>query len=307
MPRIRIAIGITIAMLGLAAFVLQARHAFPISVLPVASPTPCETSGAIATARVQNVSIQFFCGIDAQQQALIKQFVGHALDAMPPGVSPAAEVFAFEDLNQGVSLQSDWLQQQGYSSAQAQLHLNWEDNHLLGQTIANGVFLYMGGDIAPADMASTTRMTVLHEMHHVLQFQLAGANAQPPVWFVEGGAQAFTDLELQSLGYPESDKHTSDYWCDYRLAELERDGGDVPEECSYIEGEHAVNVLLQAFGKQPYYQLLTQLGKGASFASAFQAVYGYSLDEFYQRFEQYRNSGYAHVPDFRAPSVIAAP
>ncbi len=307
MPRIRIAIVIIIATLGLAVFVLQARHAFPTSLLPVASPTPCETAGAIATAMVQKVSIQFFCGIDARQQALIEQFVGHALDAMPPGVSPAADVFAFEDLNQGISLQSDWLQQQGYSSAQAQLRLNWEDNHLLGQTIANGIFLYMGGDIAAANMASTTRMTVLHEMHHVLQFQLAGANAQPPVWFVEGGAQAFTDLELQSLGYPESDKHASDYWCDYRLTDLERDGGDVPLECSYLEGEHALNLLLQAYGKQRYYQLLMQLGKGVSFTSAFRTVYGYPLDEFYQRFEQYRNSGYARMPSLPALSAMVGP
>ncbi len=305
MPRFRIAIFVTV--FGLAALALPARHAFPTVFSPEPSPTPCETAGAIRTARVQNVLVQFYCGVDVQEQNLITEFVQHALDAMPPGISPAADVFAFEGLNQGVSLQYAWLQQQGYSPAQAQLRLNWEGNKLLGQTIANGVFLYVGSSVSADDRVATTRMTVLHEMHHILQFQLAGANAQVPVWFVEGGAEDFTDRELTSLGYPAFEKHSSDYWCDYRLTDLEHDGADVPLECAYLEGEHAVDLLLHTSGQQPYYELLSAIGKGESFSAAFKSVYGYSLGCFYQRFEEYRNSGYTVRPKLRVPSATALP
>ncbi len=258
-------------------------------------PAPCSVSAPAQTAQIQQATVTFYCGIDTAQQDLILHLVGKALDSMPPGMVSRVQVFAFTDLDQGVAAEYNFLKGQGYSPSLPYLHSAWLDNGFLGQTFKGGVFLYSGNSAWRRD-PSLAALTVLHEMHHIVQYQLMGPGMQGPVWLLEGGAEDFANSQLIDLGYSAPARDALEYRCNYPLAQLENDDHELPLGCRYLEGARAVRLLLDAYGQQAYYRLFREIGMHDSFSSAFKSVYGYPLARFYTGFEEYRESGYTVRP-----------
>ncbi len=266
--------------------------------------THCTQKDAVRTTAVRQVLAHFYCGVSGSDQAQIIELIGHALDAMPAGALPDAQVYAFADLDQGVAAEHGFLQSEGYDISAGQLQLAWLNNDYLGQTFRGAVFLYVGNSSWRRDPLLPP-LTVLHEMHHLLQYQLLDSNRRVPLWLLEGGADEFALLELSKLGLPAPSRSFSSYRCDYPLADLEDEHEAVPLACAYVHGAQAVQLLLGQRGNQAYYQLFRNLGGSTSFAASFSRAYDFPLTDLYRAFHARQDSGSTVPPRFAVP--LASP
>ena len=281
------------------ALVLVSNEGFrvgPITLLSPEQPT-CVHPGMVKTVLLRQMATHFYCGVTHVEQDRITELIGHALDAMPSGVLQPADVFVFTDLNQGVLAEAAWLKTKGYTPPIQSLRATWLDNGLIGQTFKGAVFLYVGNSAWNRDPAVSS-LAVLHEMHHLLQYQLVDSSHPIPLWLQEGGADEFALLQLSALGLPVPSRSASAFHCDYSLSALEYERQDVPLACAYAEGAQAVRLLLNENGQQAYYQLLRNIGTNSSFNAAFVRTYGFNLGEFSRRFDAFRKSSYAVHPGF---------
>ncbi len=289
--------------------ILACGGEFRLSGTPTAfaSPTPCAETGIVRTARVRQITVDFYCGLAGSEQDLILEAVGDAMDAMPPDILTSAHVTAFTILDQGLAAEYAWLKAEGYTGSLDSLRPEWLEKHLLGRAYPRAVFLYAGAEDWQHNFATVTRPTVLHEMHHLLQSELIHSFRHDPVWLAEGGADEFTELELADLDLPAPLPRMTSEECNYRLIQLEYERADVPFPCYYLEGARAVHVLLDEYGRQTYYQLLKNIGTKSAFDRAFVATYGISLYDFYRLFDIYRISGYTARPRFSVPTPVPTP
>ncbi len=260
-----------------------------------ASAAPACTQSAVQSVKVRQVAVHFYCGINTSEQAQIAALVAHALDAMLPTVLQPAQVYAFTNLDQGLAAEYGFLKSEGYHRSISDLEADWLDRELLGQTFKGAVFLYLGNSAWNRDPV-VPALTVLHEMYHLMQYQLLDSPHQAPLWLLEGGADAFALHELNSLALPVPVRNGTSYRCDYSLSDLEYAQEGVPLACAYLEGSQAVSLLLDRSGQQAYYQLFRNIGINASFDDAFMQTYGFRLLDFYTRFDRYRESGYTVRP-----------
>ena len=152
---------------------------------------------------------------------------------------PGAQVYAFTNLDQGVAAELQVLQGQGYWFSEQTLLAEWLDNGFLGQTFKGAAFLYVGNPAWNQDPTALTSLTVLHEMHHLLQYQLVNSNRQVPTWLLEGGADDFAAREMANLDLLAPSRTGASYHCDYRLVDLQRERAGVPLACAYVEGARA--------------------------------------------------------------------
>jgi hypothetical protein len=267
---------------------------------------PCERPGILTTVVLRQVMIHFSCGVSVVEQHRIMDFTAHALDNMPPGILPHADIFAFTSLEQGVAAESAFLKGKGYSPSTLRLQADWLDNGFLGQAFKDAIFLDVGNSAWSRD-PSIPSLTVLHEMHHLLQYELLASNRPIPLWLQEGGADEFALRQLSALGLPAPARNTSPEHCDYSLADLERERPEVPLACAYVEGAQAVRLLLDGHGQGAYYLLLRNLGASSSFEAAFGQTYGIRLEDFYRRFEAYRKASYTINPALESVPIVRSP
>ncbi len=271
------------------------------------SPAPCAQKGVLRTVKMQYVTVAFYCGVSAARQGLIIKFLAPALHAIPPDAMPEVHVIVFSDLDEGVAAEYSFLEGEGYHPSLQRLRSGWIESRFLGQTFKGAVFLYLGNPAWSRDPIAITSLTVFHEMHHLLQYQLLDANQHIPVWLLEGGADTFAALEMADLGLPTPPRSALSYSCDYPLADLEYEREDVPRACAYLEGAQAVRLLLDDYGTPAYYQLFRSIGKQRTFDGAFLQAYGFHAYDFYRFFDAYQESGQARLPHLPALSRLSAP
>ena len=281
----------------------------PIHLASLLTPraAPCATFDSFHTVRVQQATVTIFCGVDQRQQDNVLPLVDVALRAMPPGIVRTAQVFLFSDLDDGLRSEYRLLKQEGFSPSLDELRSDWTADSFLGQAFKGGVFLYVGNPAWSHDSFGIARLTVLHEMHHLLQFELLNSNRRLPLWLSEGAADDVAESELAGLKLQVPTRSTSSFHCDYSLSQLEEEQDDVPLACAYLEGQPAAHLLLQQGDQASYYRLLQEVGQGTSFADAFQRAYGFRLADFYGLFNGFRQSGYLIPPALPLPMGIALP
>jgi hypothetical protein len=143
-------------------------------------------------------------------------------------------------------------------------------------------------------------LVVLHEMHHLVQYELSHG-VKAPVWFMEGGAQSFATRELLSLGETPIDRSGELPFCTAALNDLvyaNVNSGKLEEDCIYIEGAAAVDLLIGYGGTDRYYEVFRQFHRLGNFKSAFNKAFSGVLtyDQFMTDFTSYQNSGYKNIP-----------
>jgi hypothetical protein len=273
---------------------------------PQPSPTPCPESEIIPE-DVDEISVYFYCDVAVSSRDIVTEYIRHALDVSPLDKDLKAEVFVFSDLDEGAKVEYRWLHAHG-SLLGYQYIYNRLKTHL-GEAANYGgrsaVFLY----IKHSQRSSFTEEVVLHEMHHVMQFELVGYSARfyIPEWLIEGGADFFARQQLEALGVQSIDRTFERERCGYSLDQLDIVQHSELNDCGYIEGEQAVNLLVSVFGREKYYQLFRWAGLKGSLNDDFNEVYGIGLDEFYKSFDNYRNSHYAVMPTIIMPAVTVEP
>lgn len=138
---------------------------------------------------------------------------------------------------------------------------------------------------------------VPHELMHVAQFGLEGPCASIPVWFSEGQAQ-FVGWNLAIAGtqslYAESRAYVVDRSLSTRHSSLRELEKYTDEGAEYVIGALAIELLVAEHGWNSTVDLLSSLNRKTAacaseqsgfekFETAFETLYGESLDSFSER------------------------
>ncbi len=112
----------------------------------------------------------------------------------------------------------------------------------------------------------------VHELAHLVMDDICKGNY--PMWFTEGSALY---VEYLLLGYEwgagwEYDKV-------YTIDELAHSFGDLDEQAAYRQSFLLVKDLIEGYGVGKYRSLLSALGKGETFETAFDRIYGFESRE----------------------------
>ena len=262
---------------------------------PTASltPTTCPSTGAVEPITVGGIDVYFYCGVTGHQIDLVTAYIGHALDAAPPGVIIEGDAFFFVDLDQAVDGTYAWYAAHGWRWDRAEIRDQFARHS--GFAIEGAIFIGFQRRSLTDVSDAWKREVILHEMHHLLQYALMGGYRPNPDWIVEGGAdyfsrQTLTELDVLMIITPDPT------YCRYSLEDLE-----VVEEtdslgCEYQEGREAVRTLVELFGEDSYYEYFRLAGSGLPTEEVFREAFGIRLAEFYQLFDAYRRSGYEEMP-----------
>jgi len=261
---------------------------------PTVAPTPCAGSGIVFSQRIDDVLVNAYCGVNESQATQVADYARYGIQHMPEEVKPALTMFIFTNMEQGIDVEMQWRESNGYAPAQRD-RLRNEWNNIAGRAYYDGIFILLRNGIGSHGHSVRVADIVLHELHHIAQNHLLGNYAADAKWLTEGGADAITNRQLKDLGFSQA-FGSLDPGCDFALSELERPNYKVPFDCPYIEGEKAVSLLIDQCGEDAYSQLFRESLPGRSVSRIFQYVYPFSLADFYAAFESYRLSSYSSTP-----------
>jgi hypothetical protein len=160
--------------------------------------------------------------------------------------------------------------------------------HLLGD-----IWLY--GPIFEGRTSVHQRQTIYHEYFHALQRSLSRSRtSQPdihPLWLVEGSATFFqnavTPRELENFRRVEIRR----WEAKPALEALEQSGGAASTGGTgdaYTVGAVAADYLVTRYGRERLQSELWQAIAETDWRSAFERVFGVSVDTFYSEFASYR-------------------
>ena len=163
---------------------------------------------------------------------------------------------------------------------------------------------------------------LFHEYFHVLQHQLQGHFANPPLWLVEGTAERMEALAGQATG---CGSHRSRYSEELRKLSvhsptLRSQESDQPGTWEYTLGFFASDLLAKRAGDASVVEFWrrfasTPIGphllwdSKPSWQEAFQAAFGISVDAFYDEFNEWRGErasedyGAESQPDASGPVI----
>ncbi|MXW24716.1 MAG: hypothetical protein F4Z77_00200 [Dehalococcoidia bacterium] len=154
---------------------------------------------------------------------------------------------------------------------------------------ASGFTVSVGSDdpgwSIPAFMATTASFwDAAHEYFHVVQSELAGGGPKGPHWLVEGSAtyaeEAYDgDLEFRRAIAPAAASH---------IASIRETESADWVRLNYHLGFLAVDWLVGHAGERSLLQYYRFLPDHDRWEAAFEAAFGLTIDEFYERFEEHR-------------------
>ena len=150
---------------------------------------------------------------------------------------------------------------------------------------------------SPGGWVDDSESVIPHELMHVAQFGLEGPCASIPVWFSEGQAQ-FVGWNLAIAGtqslYAESRAYVVDSSLPTRYSSLRELEQYTDEGAEYVIGSLAIELLVAEHGWNSTVDLLSSLNRKTAacaseqsgfekFETAFETLFGESLDSFSQK------------------------
>lgn len=172
--------------------------------------------------------------------------------------------------------------------SQENILATWKDHGSSGQGTRGAVFLLARPGWARLDMASA----IAHEMTQAAMINILGScqrKWQVPDWYAHGLAEY--NAETFTLAWGLTPWPEDLFKCRFRLEQLKPG-----QECIYMEAQMALHLLKDLSGRDKGMDVIVEMSKGKSFNSAFYDVYGISVSEFSDMFEEYRKAGYKLVP-----------
>lgn len=176
----------------------------------------------------------------------------------------------------------------------------WEDRFTSGQTFRNAVFLYLGRGWYTWYSQWRAEL-VYHEFFHVIQNHLANGWAYFYVWYLEGAAEWAAAKAV--VHFERGWSYAS--WRSYNRrrafsvpVKLELLASGEAFRASDADGDQyglafmALDFLMK---KRPVKKLLRfyrQLGEEHNWQQALKDNFGFTLQEFYRKFERYRARGF---------------
>lgn len=158
-----------------------------------------------------------------------------------------------------------------------------------GAMVTKGaVFLREGKIEASFDIASH----IAGEVTQATMINILGScqrKWQVPDWFAHGLSEYHMEMFTAEWGLTPWEEDL--YKCRYKLEQL------VPgQDCIYMEAQMAFHLLREISGEDRGMDVIQQMAKGKSFNTAFYDVYGISVSEFSDMFDEYRKAGYKLPP-----------
>ncbi len=238
---------------------------------------PTSTAGGCDTTVEHGVNFCFDSNLPERDRSDITEAVRLGQDVI-------AQYFDNPDLS-GVRIN-------GFSSVSS------DGDESLATTLGRSIAVYAGSDVWQGIPPIERIQTLVHEFFHVYQNVMTeNSDAIVPLWFTEGTAEAVGFQAVSQLG-------VTDQAGFYAMAAYSLTNFPVPETLadlaasdsltadSYPLAYIAVQYLLGSKGMSvsALGNVYTELENGATFAQAFQTVFGESLDQFYTEFEAWRPS-----------------
>lgn len=166
------------------------------------------------------------------------------------------------------------------------------------------VFVNVGGTFWRSATAPLKAKVLAHESFHLVQERLAGSrwvfgadDAVPgggPRWLIEGAAElvgysAVADTGVLSMDQARRDQIANVKYADGPLRDYEIQRG-MQRRAAYNLAFVAVDYLVREKGVGSLLEFWRTVGTGAEWKTAFQNVFGVTVDRFYTEFEQYRQT-----------------
>jgi hypothetical protein len=278
---------------------LAATSAAPAGAMTPDVPIACSPTGQPLSQEVDGINIYLFCGVTGHQRKLISDYVHYALDTNPPGTVLKADIYVLHDLQQAAGTRFRWLIAHGYP--QGYQHILEALGADCAEAEKGALFFYLTEKCWSDGSDYPNEELILHEMHHLLQLQLAGGlRGDLPAWLEEGGADFFAWQGLDAVEGAHVQMTAPSPACNYRLSDLEARDDPSRALCAYWEGQHAVAWLISVYGADLYYRLFELEASGHTFEDIFLTTYGISTPSFYRLFDQYRKSDYKTMPTLPA-------
>lgn len=188
-----------------------------------------------------------------------------------------------------------------------------QDAYLMAATLGSSIVVYAGGDSWRAAPSIVRIETMVHELTHVYHGKLLGDRRdEPPIWFIEGTAEAMGFQAVSQLGViDQNDVYDLElYWLtsypvDGSLGDLQ--GSETMSVDNYPLAYIAVQYLLGRSGLSvsAIGDAFAAMEQGASFDDAFTSAFGISPDQFYPEFDAWRldlKRVFAIPDDFSPPA-----
>ena len=188
--------------------------------------------------------------------------------------------------------------QQGPITRNICTDLNQNCQNSQQMTTQSGIAVILQGveDVITQDMTGTIRQTTgmleAHEYFHSLQripIMFTGVQVWPHAWWREGSAEWVQNMAVSDLNFAQYSKYLTDdcfYTCskmpEADLEEFLNTAYDnyVPSKfdswLNYSFGSHIIEVLVAINGPQSIIDMYEEVGKGLTFAAAFEKIYGIS-------------------------------
>jgi hypothetical protein len=232
-----------------------------------------------------------------------------------PSASPSQTADITFNVGVGVSAEDEQYVRDGMADGQAYFasHFDWTPTHTvtvqvrnqsanaLGESIDNVITLFTQDPKWTPAVPAVKRQISVHELFHVLQFQLGSFVSHPPVWLIEGSAEYVGyRAEIIDRGIESAE---SVHGCQIfraahapvpipKLSQLETSA-----LYSYDPGYSVPYLATEYLTREPGLAALIAYFREKAIDSAFESAFGIAKNDFYTKFELYRASWVAPVTD----------
>ncbi len=195
--------------------------------------------------------------------------------------------------------QYDYTKYQSQSGmSYAEVEAGWRDNASAG-AMPGEIIIYTGNWWKRILEKERTK-TVVHEMMHVIQYELYGHGkrgfSNVPTWLIEGQAEYFARHIQSEWGIKPLDVQET-LLVECRPFDLQgiAEYSNKNSNCIYVQGEQVFVLLAGSYGEKSF-EIWKLLGEGNEFENAFKMVYGIDIAEFSNLFDQFRRTQYKNIP-----------
>jgi len=276
--------------------------------------------GPAAHAAPDGIEVRFGDDVDGTTRWYVDAAIERSWTTLAPHLPAAARdmealIVVVTNADEAVTA---WAEERGISESRARRQFTARSSSYAGLATA-GLTVIINDNYPDAG-------TTIHEFTHLFQHHLAG-EAVGARWISEGAAEYFRllvedgwRLEAAARSPKTMNRAIADEWalnvascgngalpvsgetCRWAtesLRELERGGpfdvggGSVS---AYARASVAFQHLIDRGGVDGYVCYLDALGDGAGWRNAFEGCYGWSVDEFYESFDELRDAGFVAVP-----------